>query len=222
MLLRPVALADHDALLNMAQRAGYGMTSLPQDADVLAQKIRCSVQSFSDKPPKANDHRFLFVLETSEGEIIGSTGIKSHVGLSSPFYTYKISTLVQANEELEVYTLNRVLHMVNDYTSATEVGSLFLSEAHRQDGLGKFLSRSRFLMMAQFPQLFDEMVIAEMRGVHDEEGNSPFYDHLARHFFKMSFREADYINATKGAQFIADLMPKYPIMSSCWRRKRKR
>jgi len=54
-------------------------------------------------------------------------------------------------------------------------------------------------------------VIAEMRGVHDENGHSPFYANLAKHFFKMPFRDADYINATEGGQFIADLMPKYPI-----------
>lgn len=212
MLLRPVTLSDHAALLDLARQAGYGFTSLPQDAGVLEAKIIWSEKSFAGIPPREKEYRFLFVLEDTEnGKIVGSTGIKSHVGLTSPFYSYKLSTLVQANRELEIYALNKVLHMVNDYTGASEIGSLFLTPEYRRDGLGRFLSRSRFLMLAEFAELFDKIVIAEMRGVHDEAGDSPFYDHIARHFFKMPFKEADYINATKGGQFIADLMPKYPI-----------
>lgn len=215
MLIRPVTLEDHDALLTLAQEAGYGMTSLPQDAGVLETKIIRSEKSFAGKPPRKNEHRFLFVMEdTATGEIVGSTGLEAHVGVSSPFYSYKLSKIVQANKELQIYTLNKVLHMVNDYTGATEIGSLFLRENYRRDGLGKFLSRCRFLMMAEFAELFDDIVIAEMRGVHDEKGDSPFYDNLARHFFQMPFKQADYINATKGGQFIADLMPKYPIYVS--------
>jgi len=54
-------------------------------------------------------------------------------------------------------------------------------------------------------------VISEIRGMQDKKGNSVFYDNLARHFFKMDFQQADYIYATQGAQFIADLMPRYPV-----------
>jgi arginine N-succinyltransferase len=212
MLLRPVAKNDHAALMDIAHQAGYGFTSLPQDAAVLDAKIHWSQQSFADMPPKPNEHRFLWVMEDAQtGAIVGTAGIKARVGLSSPFYSYKLSTIVQANKDLDIYSLNKVLHMVNDYTGATEIGSLFLAPEARRDGLGKFLVRGIFLMIAEFPEVFDRIVIAEMRGTCDAEGNSPFYDNLARHFFQMPFKQADYINATQGGQFIADLMPKYPI-----------
>lgn len=212
MLIRPVTMNDHAAMMNLAEKAGYGMTSLPQDAGVLEAKIKYSESSFAGKPPRENDERFLLVLEDDEtGEIVGSTGIKAHVGLSSPFYSYKLSMIVQASSKPKVYSKNHVLHMVNDYTGASEIGSLFLRKSYRRDGLGRCLSRCRFLMIAEFANIFSDKVIAEMRGVHDEDGHSPFYAHLAKHFFKMPFREADYINATEGGQFIADLMPKYPI-----------
>lgn len=212
MLIRPVTINDHSAIMVLAEKAGYGMTSLPQDAGILEAKIKYSESSFAGGDESKGRERFLFVLEdTSTGEIVGSTGVKAHVGTHSPFYSYKLSTIVQASEKPEVYSRNRVLHMVNDYTGATEIGSLFLLKDHRRDGLGKLLSRCRFVMMAEFADLFDDTVIAEMRGVHDENGHSPFYANLAKHFFKMPFREADYINATEGGQFIADLMPKYPI-----------
>ena len=207
--IRPVNLKDHKEVLAMAGVAGIGMSSLPQDEMVLHNKINNSVDSFAGK---SKENSFLFVLEdTEKHRLAGVTGIVAHVGLVRPFYSYKLSTVSQASSAIVVYSMQQVLHMVNDYTGATEIGSLFLHPDYHHNKLGKFLSRSRYMMIAEFPELFSDLVISEIRGTQDAEGNSPFYDNLARHFFKMGFREADYIYATQGGQFIADLMPKYPI-----------
>jgi len=212
LVIRPVALADHDQTMALARLAGFGMTSLPQDEGVMRTKIEDAVQSFADEPPGHGQHSFFFVLEdTADGRIVGTTEIKAHVGLTNPFYSYKLSTLVQANSDLGIYSRQKVLHMVNDFTGATEIGALFLHEAYRHSAIGQFLSRARFLMMAEFPELFSDTVIAELRGIHDGRGDSPFYNNLARHFFQMPFHKADYIYATRGNQFISDLMPRYPI-----------
>jgi arginine N-succinyltransferase len=212
MRIRSVAPEDHSAILELAQIAGIGMSSLPQDAEVLRGKIKSAVCSFEGSPEHAKEEKFLFVLEDlAKKRLAGTTGIIAHVGLSRPFYSYKLSTLTQSSSDLGIYSLQQVLHMVNDYTDATEVGSLFLHPDYRTGGMGRVLSRSRYLMLAEFPELFSDVVISEIRGVQDESGHSPFYDNLARHFFKMEFRQADYTYATQGGQFIADLMPKYPI-----------
>ncbi|NBO18431.1 MAG: GNAT family N-acetyltransferase [Proteobacteria bacterium] len=211
MYVRPVAVSDQDELLALAREAGIGMTSLPPDADVLRKKIAHSVISGNRLCDKDDEH-FLFVLVDSEnGKIAGTAGIDAHVGTKYPFYSYKLSTIVQACGELDVYSHNQVLHMVNDYTHATEIGSLFVLKEYRRDGIGSFLSRMRYLVLAEFPELFSEVVISEIRGVQDEQGESPFYKNLARNFFKMDFKKADFIHATKGGQFISDLMPRYPI-----------
>ena len=65
-------------------------------------------------------------------------GIVSHVGMKRPFYSYKLSTIVQASHNVRIYSLQNVLHMVNDYTGVTEIGSLFLLPDYRRDGIGKF------------------------------------------------------------------------------------
>lgn len=211
MLVRPVAISDHAELLGLAREAGIGMTSLPPDPDVLQRKIAHSVASCAGDCD-ADDEHFLFVLVDSDtNAIVGTTGIAAHVGIKHPFYSYKLSTIVQACEELGVYSHHQVLHMVNDYTHATEIGSLFLMAPYRRDGIGSFLSRCRYLMLAEFPELFSEVVISEIRGVQDEAGESPFYKNLAQHFFKMEFKRADFVHATKGGQFISDLMPRYPV-----------
>jgi arginine N-succinyltransferase len=64
--------------------------------------------------------------------------------------------------------------------------------------------------MADYPQRFTDTVIAEMRGVIDQNEQSPFWEGTVRHFFDMDFTRADYLS-TKDKGFIADLMPKYPI-----------
>jgi len=54
-------------------------------------------------------------------------------------------------------------------------------------------------------------VIAEMRGVSDENGASPFWQWLEEHFFSMDFPTADYLSGIGNKVFIAELMPRYPI-----------
>ncbi|MGV8546764.1 arginine N-succinyltransferase, partial [Pseudomonas aeruginosa] len=75
----------------------------------------------------------------------------------------------------------------------SELCALFL-HADNHSGLnGKLLSRARFLFIAEFRHLFGDKLIAEMRGMSDEEGRSPFWESLGGHFFKMEFSQADYL-----------------------------
>jgi arginine N-succinyltransferase len=216
MFLRPAKTSDHAAILALAKQAGFGMTSLPPDEVVLGEKIEASVASFAGTYEKPGQESFLFVLEDSEnaGHIAGTCGIKARIGLSQPFYSYKLTTITQVSTQLDIFSQQTMLQVTNDLTGSTEIGSLFLEPGYRRDRIGKMLSLSRFLFIAAFPKYFAESVIAEMRGVHDFDGVSPFYNALPKKFFKMPFTKADYVNATQGNQFINDLMPKYPIYLS--------
>ncbi len=214
MFIRPANEDDHAQVLALAQKAGFGMTSLPPDPEVLREKIAHSVASFKGEV-EAGHETFFFVLEDEEKQVIaGTCGIVAHVGLVQPFYSYKLTTLTQTSRALGIYTKHSILQVCNDLTGATEVGSLFLLPQYRRDGMGKLLSFCRFMFIAGFPTKIDGQVIAEMRGVHDADGNAPFYNSIAKHFFQMPFAKADYTNATQGNQFINDLIPKYPIYVS--------
>jgi arginine N-succinyltransferase len=65
--------------------------------------------------------------------------------------------------------------------------------------------------MAAAPERFSDKVLAELRGVVDDQGTSAFWECLGRHFFRMDFADADKLSATTDNQFIVDLMPRYPI-----------
>lgn len=215
MIIRPVTLEDLPAVHKLAEAAGFGMTSLPADEQVLQDKVEKAVASFAGDPSRKGKEIFLFVMEDPDsGEVVGTTGIKAHVGLNQPFYSYKLTTITQQCKELDIFSKHEMLQVTNDLTGVSEIGSLFLLPEYRRDRLGRLLSLFRFLFVADFSDYFADSIIAEMRGVSDRNGNSPFYDSLAKHFFEMEFYKADYINATRGNEFINDLMPRYPIYLS--------
>jgi arginine N-succinyltransferase len=107
-----------------------------------------------------------------------------------------------------------MLTLCTDIEGCTEVGGLFLHPSERAGGLGVLLARSRYLFIRQHRARFGGKVLAELRGVIDQAGGSPFWDAIAGRFFGMSFQEADAFNGTHGTQFIADLMPKTPIYTA--------
>lgn len=212
MLIRPVTLADLDALEQLALQAGHGMTNLPADRRVLGEKVERSVASFARPVAQPGEELYLFVLEDpAAGRIVGTAGIIAAVGLSRPFYSFKLLKLPHTSRDLGKYETMDVLQMVSEYRGASEIGMLYLAPAYRRDSNGRFLSRSRFLFLAEFPQRFARIVMAEMRGVSDEHGHSMFWESLGRHFFDMDFSKADFLSAQGHYQFIADLMPKYPV-----------
>ncbi len=212
LIIRPCRASDLDDLMHISHVVGKGMTSMPANEKAWMEKIAASTQAFSRSRSESPSSTYFMVLEDSKtGHIAGTTAIYTGVGLSKPFYSYKISTLVSSSSDLSMIRQTRVLSMVNDYTGATEIGSLYLLPEYRKPGIGQFLSRSRFLAMADFPELFGNQIIAELRGWQDEEGRSPLWENLGKPFFGIEFQDAVNTAALKGSQFISDMMPKYPI-----------
>ncbi len=211
MRIRPIRSDDLDRLHALAARSGIGLTTLPKDRDSLRERIALSVTSFSRDVRHPGDEYYLFVLEdTATGELHGTSALAAAVGLNQPFYTYTVGRVVHASPALKIHTSTETLYMGNDFTGCTEICTLFLDAAKRGGVNGRMLSRARFLFLADFHARFSSRIIAEMRGVSDDEGHSPFWDALGKKFFAMEFPEADAL-CISGNQFIAELMPKYPI-----------
>jgi arginine N-succinyltransferase len=206
---------DIDSLYEMAKLTGGGFTNLPPDKDALASRLARSAQAFAKQEESTGDDIYLLMLEKVEtGQVIGTSQIFSTIGNRWPFYSYRLGMLSQSSQELGRTFRAEMLNLTTDYEGVTEVGGLFLHPRERAGGLGLLLARSRYLFIRQHRQRFADRVIAELRGVIDEAGGSPFWDGLAGKFFGMSFQEADQFNAVHGNQFIADLMPKHPIYTA--------
>ena len=211
--IRPARPDDLQYLYEMAKLTGGGFTNLPPEKGALQAKLERSAQAFARTDDTAViDELFVLVLENAEtGEVRGTCQIFTHVGLIWPFYSYRIGQITKHSQELKRTFRAEVLSLSNDLEGCSEVGGLFLHPGERAGGLGLLLARSRYLFIRAHRARFGERLLAELRGVIDEAGGSPFWDGIAGRFFGMNFQEADQFNAVHGNQFIADLMPKHPI-----------
>ncbi|MCV6590455.1 MAG: arginine N-succinyltransferase [Marinobacterium sp.] len=214
MVIRPLRESDWPAFRALASKTGTGFTSL-QDDDVQARgKFEAGLAGFQLSRNDDEEVLYLFVLEDTEtGTIAGVCGIESAVGLGEPWYNYRLGTIRNTSRELNVSSQLQTLTITNDHTGHSEVCTLFLDPEYRHSKNGSLLSKSRFLFMAEHPHLFHDNVIAEMRGYSDENGVSPFWEGLGRHFFTMDFACADR-QSSMNKVFIAELMPRHAIYTN--------
>jgi arginine N-succinyltransferase len=211
MIIRPISANDLPALLALVSKTGVGLTTLPANAEELERRIAFSIATFAGTAQRA-DQVFLFALEdTATRLIVGTAGVAAAVGLRQAWYSYRVGQAVHASQELGIYTQTSTLFLTNDHTGQSELCSLFLDPDFRRDRNGSLLSKARFLFIAQHRKPFSKRVIAELRGVSDADGRSPFWESLGRHFFSMDFSRADYLTGIGKKSFVAELMPKHPL-----------
>ncbi|PHR54644.1 MAG: arginine N-succinyltransferase [Robiginitomaculum sp.] len=210
--VRPIQDTDRDALFELANLSGLGFTSLPNDKELLNSRIELSTSSFAKQVESPSEEGYLLVLEDMEtGTAVGTSAVKVGVGISKPFFSYKLFSIAQVSTAANRRFDMDMMVLVNEYAGSTEVGTLFVRPEFRGGGSGSLIARSRYLLIATQPQRFGRNILSELRGEVGEDGSCPFYEHLAKTFFQMDFEEADHLSGTTDKQFILDLMPKYPI-----------
>ena len=210
MIVRPVRSSDLPALIDLARSTGTGLTTLPANEERLTHRVGWAEKTFRGEAGRG-DADYLFVLENDEGRVVGISAIAGAVGLREPWYNFRVGLTVSASQELNIYREIPTLFLANDLTGNSELCSLFLHADYRNGLNGRMLAKARMLFIAEFPQLFGNKIIAEMRGVSNDAGRSPFWESLGRHFFKMEFSQADYLTGVGNKSFIAELMPKFPL-----------
>jgi arginine N-succinyltransferase len=213
-VLRAASQDDLPAIYEMASTGG-GFTNLPADRPKLKDKLDSAAASFARQSDDLVSDMYMFVLEDLDtGKVRGTCQIFSCIGTDRPHYSYRIDAFTHYSSEFSRAIRSEMLTLVTDHNGSSEVGGLFLHPTERSAGAGSLLARSRYLFMAMHRARFADRTLAELRGVIDEVGVSPFWDGVTGRFFGMSFREADEFKAVRGAQFIADLMPKHPIYTA--------
>lgn len=211
LIVRSVQASDLQPLFDLIQKSEYGLTTLKISKDELESRIEKSLFAFKQKQGKPNGQPYVFVMEDLNlGKIVGTCSIYSKVGGYEPMYSYEIKQTVHRSDELQIEKSIDVLHLRAEHDGPTEIGSLFLSPDYWGGGHGRLLSLSRFMFMAEFTERFEKEVIAEMRGVVNEEGKSPLWSALGSYFFQIDFPKAETLTS-QSKKFIADLMPRHPI-----------
>mgnify|MGYP000246323511 CR=1 FL=1 len=213
MLLRSAQPSDLESIYLLAAQAG--ITTLPPEHDFLAKRIAISQSSFrAAKKPPFNAYYF-FVLEhcprDQAKQIVGVCGIEGRAGAEVPFYSFTCTHSRWTCETLNLDNNYQFLQLSNDNSEKTELCTLYLQPEFRYNGHGLLLSRARLLFLANFPERFNDAVIAEIRGVSYKNGRVPFWEYVGKNFFHIPFKKADKLCMITNKQFIRDLLPPIPI-----------
>ncbi|MFZ3485057.1 arginine N-succinyltransferase [Sphingomonas sp. 3-13AW] len=213
LVVRPAGPADLIALKELAVLSGRGFTSLPENDDVLAERLALAEESFAGTVAPAEAWYTLMLEESDTGEVLGVAGVRAAVGLTRPHFSFRIVTLAQYSPAARTRFDHQALVLVNECAGWTEVGSLFVHPRLRGGGggAGSLLARSRYMLIGADPMRFSHTVMAELRGWFDDDDTSPFWEGVASKFYRLPFEQADHMVTATDGQFILDLAPRHPI-----------
>jgi arginine N-succinyltransferase len=212
LVLRPAREEDLPDLLGIASEVTGGITTLPADARHLRASVGESVRALAHPVVRPGAERYLFVLEDrGAGRVAGSGAVAARVGGFDPFYTYEIREEALVHAPLGIQERVAVLHLKRAHKGPSELSTLALASGYRGRGLARLVSLGRLLFVRAHPERFERRIIAELRGWLDDEGRSPFWESVGRHFFRSDFARADFLSGLGEKDFIEDLMPRHPI-----------
>lgn len=212
LVMRPAQMADVADVQRLAADSPVGVTSLPDDAGRLRDKIAASEASFAAEVSFNGEESYFFVLEDSaSGRLVGCSGIVASTGYSEPFYSFRNETFVHNSRELKIHNKIHVLSLCHDLTGNSLLTSFYVERPLVNSVFAELNSRGRLLFMAAHPERFADAVVVEIVGHSDERGESPFWDAVGRNFFDMNYAEAERLCGLKSRTFLAELMPHYPI-----------
>ena len=212
LVMRPAQMADLSEVQRLAADSPLGVTSLPDDAGRLSDKIAASEASFAAEVSFNGEETYFFVLEdTDSGRLVGCSGIVASAGYSEPFYSFRNETFVHASRELKIHNKIHVLSQCHDLTGNSLLTSFYVLPELVGTLWSELNSRARLLFVAAHPERFADSVVTEIVGYSDEHGDSPFWDAIGRNLFDLNYAEAERICGLKSRTFLAELMPHYPI-----------
>lgn len=212
LALRPVQLTDLPQLQQLARESLVGVTSLPDDSARLRDKILASCASFDSAAQSNGQENYFFVLEDlAEKRLRGCSEILATAGSSEPFYSLRNRMFTSTSRELNIQHGVPALSLCHDLSGHTLLRGFHVDTALVGSAQAEMLSRARLLFIAAHTQRFAEAVITEIVGYSDENGQSPFWDALGKHFFDLPYVEAERLCGLQSRTFLAELMPHYPI-----------
>ena len=212
LVLRPVEQTDLPQLQQLARDSLVGVTSLPDDSERLREKIAASCASFERDASAHGPENYFFVLEDLDDQrLVGCSEILATAGFDEPFYSLRNRHFTSASRELNIEHGVPALSLCHDLSGHTLLRGFHINAELVRTPFSELLSRARLLFIAAHTRRFAEAVITELVGYSDEQGHSPFWDALGKHFFDLPYAEAERLCGLQSRTFLAELMPQYPI-----------
>lgn len=215
ILLREIQQRDLDALERFAQIPGF--INLPNDKEMLREKIVRSMRSFEDALPNRFDGKYLFVAENFEThQVLGTSMIAAQHGTSeSPHFYFEVGSEEKFSETINTGFIHGTLKLKYDSNGPSEIGGLVLDPEHRnsETRVGRQISFVRFLFLGLNKQRFKRKILAELLPPLNKKGQSPLWEAIGRRFTNMDYWEADQL-CQRNKEFIFSLFPSGKIYTT--------
>lgn len=211
-LIRSVREDDLEELYRLANMVYF--INLPADREILKEKIRLSVESFSGALIDKFAREYIFVMENREdGTLLGTSMIIArHGNPNSPHMYFELKEIQKYSETLHSGFIHKVLRLKFDEDGPTEIGGLVVNPNFRKHKakLGRQLSYCRFLFIKMKRRWFKNHILSELMPPLTESGESILWEAVGRKFTNLSYQEAD-ILSRKNKEFVTSLFPKGDI-----------
>ena len=206
-LFRPATAEDVSAISQFTSKADAGLTTVPKSKSAVTAYVEESLAFLSGK---TTANRLLFVAEQDD-KILGISGIIPKLGIDRPFYSFKRSRHARKASQQDLSVRYDTLQLTTDFDDYTELATIFLAPEARGTGVGRLLSLGRLGFIHAHRDRFENRLMADIRGWVNDEGLSPFWEHLTSKFIQTDFDKADRLSSGDAA-FIVELLPALPIL----------
>jgi len=212
-VVRPVELADVDALENLAAVATPGVHTLPRTREAIGAFVERSIASFGAQVDIRSEESYLFVLEdTSSGAVVGTAAVHASAGSNGTYFAFRNDVIQQVSRDLNISHSVHALTLCSELTACSQLAGFHLRDREHAGIEAALLSRARLLYAVLAPHRFGDRFFVPLAGVTDAAGESPFWNALGRKFFKMDFLDAErVIGGSRNRTIIVELMPHYPV-----------
>mgnify|MGYP003874221105 FL=1 len=212
-VVRPVELADVDALENLAAVMTPGVHTLPRTRDTIAAFVERSIASFAAQVDIPSEESYLFVLEDgASGEVVGTAAVHASAGSNGTYFAFRNDVIQQVSRDLNISHSVHALTLCSELTACSQLAGFHLRDRAAAGDEAALLSRARLLYAVLAPHRFGDRFFVPLAGVTDAGGQSPFWNALGRKFFKMDFLDAErVIGGSRNRTMIVELMPHYPV-----------
>jgi len=220
ILLREVNEKDLDDLLKLSQEAAErhpGFINLSTDADVWIEKIKTSIDSFSNKKVNKAHAKYIFVAEDlNEKTVVGVSMISAQHGTEEiPHFYFQIEFENKFSQTINTGFIHSTLQLKQETCGPTEIGGLMVLPQYRGSGkkIGKQISFVRFLYIAINKNRFQSELLSELLPPLTKRGKAALWEAIGRRFTNLDYPEADALSM-KNKEFIDSLFPKEKIYTT--------
>lgn len=150
-----------------------------------------------------------------DGDVpVATLRVRTALGMDRPRYWYRVGCMVHAAADLGRFNHHRTLLLGNDYTGAAELADLAADplrldteQARQAQVMLQVVALQRIRGEVEAGRCSGDTIVAELPGLRDAAGRSPFWQGLGRHFHPVDPDEALARSGAAWRTWVAALMP---------------